>query len=230
MGSDECVRALLISGWCMNDGNWELINGPAAHHIEQLNAANTINVIEALVTLLLASQPSNSQAPMMLTVEALKELHRSSTIFLLKRPGEFRDVPVDLRDADGNVVYIPPSWQDVPRHVAEFFGELADIWRTGDALDVAAFALWRLNWIHPFKNGNGRTARAFSYACLNARLGVVIPGAPTIIDQIMMSRTVYEACLRDADKAAENNGRNLKPMRAYLDSLLQVQIASITEP
>jgi hypothetical protein len=36
-------------------------------------------------------------------------------------------------------------------------------WDTWDALELAAFALWRLNWIHPFTDGNGRTARALSY-------------------------------------------------------------------
>ena len=35
----------------MNDDNWELVNGPHAHHIEQLNAVNVINVIEAMITL-----------------------------------------------------------------------------------------------------------------------------------------------------------------------------------
>jgi fido (protein-threonine AMPylation protein) len=33
---------------------------------------------------------------------------------------------------------------------------------------LAAFALWNLNWIHPFIEGNGRTARAVSQT---AKLG-----------------------------------------------------------
>ncbi|MEQ1717137.1 MAG: Fic family protein, partial [Hyphomicrobium sp.] len=153
---------------------------------------------------------------------------RGATIFLLNSPGEFRKEYVDLRAPNGTVVYVPPDWVEVEKCVDEFFVELKDIWVNGDALDVAAFALWRLNWIHPFKNGNGRTARSFAYACLCARLGVILPGTTTIIDQIMMTRDVYEACLRDADAAAERaGGRNLKPMRTYLDNLLQIQIASI---
>ncbi|MGH7294224.1 MAG: Fic family protein, partial [Polyangiaceae bacterium] len=28
------------------------------------------------------------------------------------------------------------------------------------AINAAAYALWRFNWIHPFAGGNGRTARA----------------------------------------------------------------------
>ena len=45
--------------------------------------------------------------------------------------------------------------------MAEFFKEMEQLWKTGDALDTASFALWRINWVHPFKNGNGRTARGF---------------------------------------------------------------------
>jgi Fic family protein len=99
--------------------------------------------------------------------------------------------------------------------------------RSRPGLDAAAFALRRINWIHPFKNGNGRTARSFSYCCLCARLGVVLPGAPTVIDQIMTTRPEYEAAIRVGDKAAASGGRDLSAMRAYLDKLLQIQIASV---
>jgi Fic family protein len=110
----------------------------------------------------------------------------------------------------------------------DFFAELLATWGAGDALDAAALALWRINWIHPFKNGNGRTARSFAYCCLCARLAVVLPGSPTVIDQIMTSRPEYEAAIRIGDAAAASgNGRNLTAMRAYLDKLLQIQIASI---
>jgi Fic family protein len=30
------------------------------------------------------------------------------------------------------------------------------------ALERAAYALWRFNWIHPFAGGNGRTSRALA--------------------------------------------------------------------
>ena len=111
--------------------------------------------------------------------------------------------------------------------MAEFFVELNQIWQTGDALDAAEYALWRINWIHPFKNGNGRTARSFAYCRLCARLSVFLPGAPTIIDQKMTTRTEHESVLRIADAAASKGARNLTDMRAYLDWLLQIQMASV---
>jgi Fic family protein len=213
----------------MNDDNWEVINGPAAHHIEQLNGVNTVNVIEALITLLTSLRPpSPSTVPLMPSEAALRELHRTGTIFLLNQPGNYRDCPVHVQDAAGNIVYQPPPPLEVPEHMTEFFKELLSIWHSGDALDAAAFALWRINWVHPFKNGNGRTARSFAYCCLCARLGVVLPGAPTVIDQIMTTRAEYEAAIRVGDAAAANgNGRDLSAMKTYLNDLLQIQIASV---
>ena len=41
---------------------------------------------------------------------------------------------------------------------------------TADPLFVAAYVLWRICWIHPFDDGNGRTARAASYFVLCQRL------------------------------------------------------------
>ena len=175
----------------MLDSNWEMINGAPAHHIEQLNAANTINVLEALVTLLLNNNQPN-QLPLVPSETALRELHRCGTLFLLNRPGEYRDVPVQVINSQtGQVIYQAPPADQVAFLMAEFFKELGEIWISGDALDAAAFALWRINWIHPFKNGNGRTARAFCYACLSARLGVILPGTTTVIDQIMLTRPDY---------------------------------------
>ena len=212
----------------MIDDNWELLNGPAAHHIEQLNSISAINVLEALVTFLIASRPAGSPYPMMPNAGGLCELHRSSTLFLLHRPGEYRDIEVNVQDlVTGEVVFQPPPCSEVPHWMEDFFNELGKLWTSGDALDVASFVLWRVNWIHPFENGNGRTARAFAYACLCARLGVILPGRTTVIDQIMRSRPAYEAAIRAADQAAVQGQRNLAPMKQYLNGLLQIQMASI---
>jgi len=42
-----------------------------------------------------------------------------------------------------------------------FFSLIHENWTIVDhPTTLAAFALWNLNWIHPFIEGNGRTARA----------------------------------------------------------------------
>jgi Fic family protein len=206
----------------MLDSNWELINGPDAHHIEALNAANTINVLEALITFLL-----HHQSAVIPNERALCELHRAGTLFLLSEPGQYRTIPVHVADGAGNVFHDPPPCEKVQGYMDDFFQQIARIWAEGDALDVAAYALWRINWVHPFRNGNGRTARAYAYACLCGHLGVILPGSPTVIDQIMTNRDEYERVIRVAD-ACVKDGRDpdLSPMKDFLDSLLQVQMAN----
>lgn len=206
----------------MLDSNWELINGPDAHHIEALNAANTINVLEALITFMLHHRPS-----VIPNERALCELHRSGTLFLLSEPGQYRNIAVHVADGAGNVFHAPPPCDQVQGYMDDFFQHIAKLWGDGDALDVAAYALWRINWVHPFRNGNGRTARAYAYACLSGHLGVILPGAPTVIDQIMANRDEYERVIRIADDCVKAGVEpNLAPMKTFLDALLQIQIAN----
>ena len=47
-------------------------------------------------------------------------------------------------------------------------------------IHLAAYVMWRLNWIHPFVDGNGRTSSAASYFVLCMRAGNVLPGKKTI--------------------------------------------------
>jgi Fic family protein len=61
--------------------------------------------------------------------------------------------------------------------------------------------LWRINWIHPFADGNGRTARAVSYILLSIKLDSLLPGTKTIPDQIAADKKPYYAALETADAA-----------------------------
>jgi Fic family protein len=209
------------------DDNWETINGPVAHQIEVLNATNQINVLEGLILFLLAHRGGNPnvRAPMPDEI-ALCHLHNAGTLFLLAEPGIYRNMDVNTQ-VNGVVVYTAPPWQYVQGLMKGFFRDLSVYWSSHDALDVAAFALWRVNWIHPFRNGNGRSARAFSYACLSIHLGAVLPGSPTVIDQIMQNRPRYQKALTAADESLKAGKLDLSEMRAFLDELLQKQIASV---
>lgn len=218
-----------LRGMAMLDDNWETINGPIAHQIEVINAANQINVLDGLITFLLAHRgPNGDGHPPMPDEKALFLLHNAGTLFLLVEPGCYRNLEVEVRDGKGVVVHRPPPWQHVLGNMQLFFRNLSSIWRSGDALDAASFALWGINWVHPFRNGNGRTARAFSYACLSLHLGVALPGTTTVIDQIMTNRDRYQAALREADDSfAKTRKPNLGAMKVFLYDLLQVQMRSV---
>lgn len=86
--------------------------------------------------------------------------------------------------------------------------------------------MWRLNWIHPFTDGNGRTSRILSYVIMNLRMGAILPGAKTIPDQITENRTPYFQALEAADKTEQNGSADLAKMEELLEALLAVQLDS----
>jgi hypothetical protein len=60
------------------------------------------------------------------------------------------------------------------------------------------------------------------------KFGFVLPGTPTVIDQIMVSRPDYNAALRHADLTLEANGSpDLGPMKELIERLLTEQLSSI---
>jgi Fic family protein len=212
----------------MFDANWELINGADAHEIEVLNQANQANVIEALVRFLTHhDQTPGAECAIPPGQEILLELHRTGTLLLLRQPGRYRTCDVLVRRRDGGE-YHPPAFAAVPGLMEAFEAEMAAMWPNASAVQVAAYALWRINWVHPFKNGNGRTARAFAYACVNLKYGFMLPGSVTLIDLITSNRDEYEAALAHADQAIAAAGvADLDPMHAFVERLLRAQLESI---
>ncbi|MBA4610758.1 Fic family protein [Stappia taiwanensis] len=212
----------------MKDDNWDLINGPIAHEIEVLNYSNQINNIECIVKLL--THQGKEQATDVFPSEmALKELHRTGTIFLLQHPGYYRDVEVHVGN-EKVIVHQPPPCSKIQMHITDFFETLGKLWPNSTPLELASYALWRINWIHPFKNGNGRCARAFAYTCLCLKYGFMLPGNRTIIDLIMVNKITFQNCLKEADTAYESNGEiNISSMIKFLEELLILQLKSSVE-
>ncbi|WP_082731735.1 MULTISPECIES: Fic family protein [unclassified Sphingomonas] len=213
----------------MFDTNWELIDGETAHEIEVLNLANQANVIEALVRFFLHHQGADDQGcHVHPNATAMKELHRTATFLLLARPGELRASEVHVGDGAGNIVLEPPAAELVPGLLEQFFGELGAQWKKSTPLEIGALALWMVNWIHPFLNGNGRTARALCYTCVSLKFGFVLPGSPTLIDLIMENRPEYYTALQAADQGYTSDGKpNLDLLVALLDRLLIQQFESV---
>lgn len=211
----------------MFDNNWDLINGGDAHDIEVLNQSSVANLIESVVRFLRHHDKTPGVECAICPDQGfLKELHRTGTLLLLAAPGSYRDCQVYVGRRDG-AVFQPPMAADVPSHMNELEGRLKELWVTTDAIGVAAYALWRINWVHPFKNGNGRTARAFAYACVCLKFGGMLPGSVTMIDLITNSRDEYEAALGHADRTFAGAGEaDLGPLNSYVEGLIREQLMS----
>jgi len=212
----------------MKDDNWELITGDDAHEIEVLNYSSQVNVIEALVRFIIHhAGVGDNGSPQFPNETALRELHRTGTLFLLKSPGDYRVEPVVVA-AGTTVIHRPPEHAEVATHMIALFNELAGIWAAASPVEIGAFLLWKINWVHPFKNGNGRTARAFCYACVCLKFGFVLPGTSTLIELIMQNRMEYQAALKAADDSYESTGKaDLTAMNAFVERLLREQFSSI---
>jgi Fic family protein len=95
------------------------------------------------------------------------------------------------------------------------------------AIHLASYLMWRINWIHPFFGGNGRTARATSYLVLCARLGFILPGTKTIPDLIVADRDPYYEALRLADQAWQAGNLDVSKMEGLMSALLAQQLVAI---
>lgn len=94
-------------------------------------------------------------------------------------------------------------------------------------MHLAAYLLWRINWIHPFDDGNGRTARAASYAILCIRLGYELPGTRTIPEQIAEDKAPYYKALEAADEAQKLNRVNVSLLEQLLEDHLANQLVAV---
>ena len=124
---------------------------------------------------------------------------------------------------------MPPPHEDVPGYVDDLCEYVVGKWDTSYATHLAAYVLWRLNWIHPFEDGNGRTSRAASYFVLCAKLGYKLPGARTIPEFIARDKTPYYRALESADAAWKKGVLALGDMEEFLKSCLAAQLVDVVQ-
>lgn len=92
------------------------------------------------------------------------------------------------------------------------------------AVHLAAYVLWKMNWIHPFADGNGRTARAVSYVVLSVKLDSLLPGTPTIPEQIAINKIPYYEALERADEAWTSEKIDVSALEQLVGGMLAHQL------
>jgi Fic family protein len=114
--------------------------------------------------------------------------------------------------------------------VQEMCDYVNDNWHEKTPYHLAAFVMWRLNWIHPFPDGNGRTSRVVSYIVLCSAVKILLPGTPTIPQQIQADRTTYFRALEHADEVYAATGAvDVSQMEEALRNMLAKQLLSVIE-
>jgi len=149
-------------------------------------------------------------------------LHRFALEGLSDFAGVYRNGPVRINLSR----HQPPEPFLVPELVEEMSDWVNDNWEK-PALELCAYVMWRLNWIHPFEDGNGRTSRALAYLVLCCRLGDRLPGRKTIPELIAEDKTPYYEALEMADLAWVDHRLDLGPLIALLESYLARQLKGV---
>jgi len=159
---------------------------------------------------------------LMLHAEAMRGVHRQA--------GTWRNAPVVIEGSR----HQPPGEHLVAVAVEDMCDWVNSRWAERSAIELCAYVMWRLNWIHPFADGNGRTARAAAYLVLCVRAGARLPGAPTIPEQIAENKEPYYEALEvvDAspDAAEPELGAMVALLEVYLTTQLEAVLAAATTP
>jgi Fic family protein len=160
-----------------------------------------------------------------LRVSTIQMLHRFALDGLSRYAGNWRPGPTEI----GLSKHTPPDAHLIAGLMEEMCDWVNDHWNDQPAIVLCAYVMWRLNWIHPFDDGNGRTSRAVSYLVLCAKAGARLPGKLTIPEIIAGNKEPYYAALEKIDETARHDGPELAPMTDLLEDCLAKQLMEAWE-
>ncbi len=130
---------------------------------EVINYRSVMDYIDSL-------HAASTEAKLELTEHMLKEIHRQTVSGILpaQEAGSYRSVKVVIRNtATQEITFRPPVPTEVPFYIDELFTWLNS--GTGKSIHPllrAGILHYELARIHPFTDGNGRTARAMALLLL----------------------------------------------------------------
>jgi Fic family protein len=199
----------------------EIVSDPEEQ--ARIEARNGVDQFDAVTEMI--DHFSDPERKFKLRPSHLLHLQRIALKGLSAYAGNFRPADIEI----GGSRHKPPGAHVVPEEVEHMCDYVNDNWEKSSPVHLAAYALWRLNWIHPFTDGNGRTARAISYLLLCLRLGYRLPGTNTIPEQIAKDKTPYYKALEAADKVWESKKIDLSELEGLLSALLANQLVGIHE-
>lgn len=193
----------------------ELAKAEAANGLRQFDAGKSA-AQEAI------DRAANGDYKFRLRPSLILGLHREALRGISRFAGNYRPGDVLIHKSK----HTPPGAHLVPGLVEDMCDYVNENWEDKTPIHLASYLMWRLNWIHPFADGNGRTSRITSYVILMVRTGYLLPGAPSIPDQIVSDRTGYFRALDDADAAFKSDKLDLHAMEELLGGMLARQLAN----
>jgi Fic family protein len=154
----------------------------------------------------------------------LCDLNFYAVQYLSEQPGRYRQ---------GKYVVVgqhkPPPHEEVETLMARFWDNLGRLWERMSPVEAAAYAIWAVNHIHPFMEGNGRSSRALCYFIICVKYQLWLPGSLSLPEQIRLPhRPRYCEILGRMDAKMDGDGlTDLSEMRDFLNELLTNQLSTV---
>ncbi len=190
-------------------------NNPVYRALEVENGSRQYDFLRSIVAASLAvGRPFLSQ-------HVIKALNFQAITCLHINAGDYRPCEVKVGDHQGLAHFRVAAAMD------DFVNQVNRNWDQTDPVVLATYVLWRLNNIHPFINGNGRTARAACYFVLCLKMGGWPAGQTILPELIRRERGEYCDALQHAHDAFAKTGEpDIGPLHAIVARLLSEQLAS----
>ncbi len=194
-------------------------SSPVYKAFESANLERQYDFLESLVgAAIRLGRPFLSQ-------QIIKSLNYHAIVSLHVSAGEYRPCPVKVGRHN------PPAVHKVPALMDDLVNWVNRNWDT-DTISLATLVLWKLNQIHPFINGNGRTARAVCHYIICVKSGGWLPGTPILPELLKRNRDEYVAALQEADVLEQSPAKGRVPferLRRLVERLLAEQLDNVGE-
>jgi Fic family protein len=165
--------------------------------------------------------------------DMLLEIHTDTVhkIVAEEKVGVIRNTQVVVKDEQtGEIIFNPPSFVEVPYLLDDFFAWLNDQEaRQTHPILRAGIAHYILVAVHPFVEGNGRTARAFASLVL-MREGYDIKRFFALEEHFDQDPAAYYHAFSLVDKQSKNIAqRDLTPWLEYFTKTVAIELGKIKE-
>lgn len=120
---------------------------------------------------------------------------------MTKLPGQWRPGPIFVVHDNGDTVYEGPAAEEVPGLITELVAQINSSDHVDSGTVLGAMAHLNLTMIHPFKDGNGRMARALQTLVISQN-GVSSPTFCSIEEWLGRNTPAYYAILAEVGQGS----------------------------
>ena len=167
---------------------------PVYQELERSNGVRHYDFLNSVISTSISIQYNR------ISHEIIKAVNYHAIACLHENAGEYRKIPVSVNGND-----FPPRFEQVPALMDELVSDVNDNWNNVEVVGLASFVMWKINQIHPFVNGNGRTARALCYYILCTKIGIRQLGNLYFPELVKKNfRDQYVLALKESDKSDDS--------------------------